>query len=186
MTFRPFEPVGDDYTRRDFHAVSTVTWNELAEAGFIDWTDPAWAWDYYDPEQKARLEQKMARRFALREISIVPPALWREQFLGKLNELMAVARHMYLVLEKAPNPLVAGDEYHKARNIWSDFPQTLLNGSSGDYASTGTDTEYETVRDRGLLEAMEALQTYKDPDTWILDHLDVMFSCLVSVEISGF
>lgn len=176
-----------DITVRDFHAVSTITLGELVDMGFVDWSDPVWSWDWYDEDQRDRMQKMIVERFWGREICIVPPILWRMQFIRKLNELMRKASLLYKLRESLEDrPTLDVDEYHKARDIYSDFPATLLNGSSGDYASTGTDREYETVRDRGALDAYMSMADFVDPDIYVLDGLEVMFSFLVSVDVDGF
>lgn len=185
---RPFEPVEPDYEQRRYFNAVTITYGELVDMGFIDWQAPDWQWASRDPEQKARVESLIAGRYWLREISVIPPDAWRRALIQKLNEAMRQAAPMYEALEKTPSILAAGDEYHKRRTVASDFPQTLLNGTEQDYASSGVDLEYETVTDAGGLDVIERLQAggYKDPDLWILDQLEVCFSKLVSVNINGF
>lgn len=186
--FHPYEPPVEDYSRTEYFNPITITYGELADNGIIDWSDPTrWSWDYYDIEQKNRVEKLISGRFWFREISIIPPEAWRIAFLEKLNEAMRVARLMYRILdENEDNIMVTGDEWHKRRTILSDFPATLLNGSGGDYASNGSDDEYETVHSGSFLDAMEKLTTYTDPDLFILDALEGCFSQLVSVNVNGF
>lgn len=178
-------PVDPDF--RDFHAAVTISWGELRDGGWIDWTDPAWTWTSYDAEQKERLQERMDRRFWYRELSILPPDAWRRYFLDTLEGAMRIARPMYEAIAKSNGILVESDEYHKARDIASDFPATLLNGSSQDYASSGVDREWETVRERSLTDALEdAAERYRDPDDYVLRRLEVCFSQLVSVSINGY
>lgn len=183
--FTPFEPYEPYKYNKYFNAI-TITWGELRDGGFIDWDEDRFSWDYFDEEQKARLEEMMDRRFWLREISIIPPEAWRISFIGKLNEAMRTASLMYQILKDRPNILTQLDEYHKSRSIGSDFPATLLNGSTGDYASDGRDYEYETVRDGDILTAMNLLQEFRHPDIYILDKLEGCFSNLVTVNLNGF
>lgn len=184
---RPYEPPAEPDRTFFFNPV-TITFGELYEGGVIDWNDAErWSWHYYDLDQKKRLEDMMTRRFWLREISIIPPEAWRLAFLQKLDEAMSTARLMYQVLEKhGQDVLVESDEWYKGREIWSDFPQTLLNGSSGDYASNGRDAENESVRTGSFIDAMERLRFYQDPDVYVLDQLESCFSKLVSVNINGY
>ena len=181
----PFEPEEPYETNEYFNAI-TITYGELADGGYINWTDPKWSWNYYDEDQKARIESMIARRFWMREISIIPPEPWRMAFIEKLDEAMRTVRPVYKLLEDNPDLLVEADEWHKRRAIGSDFPATLLNGSSQDYASTGSDLEYETVRQGSVLDALEKLRGYRDPDLYILDELEDCFSKLVTVNINGF
>lgn len=172
---------------RDFHAAVTISWGELRDGGVIDWSLPDWSWSYYDDEQKARLERRMDLRFWYREIGVLPPDAFRRAFLHRLEEAMRIARLMYDALKASSGILVGEDTFHKSRDVASDFPATLLNGSSQDYASNAVDREYETVRERGLAESVgELLDRYRDPDDYIIDRLEVCFSQLVSVSVDGF
>jgi hypothetical protein len=47
--------------------------------------------------------------------------------------------------ENSRNEKGKDDIYYKSRNIYSDFPQTLLAGHNQDYASSGNDSEYEKI-----------------------------------------
>ena len=183
--FRPYE-TREPYEHYKYFNAITITWGELRDGGFIDWDEDRFSWDWYDEDQKKRLESMMDGRFWLREISAIPPEAWRRQFIEKLNEAMRVARPMYKILEDRPNLLTVLDEYHKSRSIGSDFPQTLLNGSGGDYASDGRDYEYETVRDGDAIDALERLRSFRHPDVYVLDQLEGCFSSLVSVNVNGF
>lgn len=178
----------DPYQRREYYNAITITYGQLVDGGYIDWSRPEFSWDYYDEDQRDRIQKLIEGRFWLREISIIPPEAWRRALIQKLNEAMRQARPMYDAIKAAPDILAAGGEYHKRRSIASDFPATLLNGSTQDYASSGVDLEYETTRDAGLIDAITLLQAggYQDPDLWILDQLEAVFSQLVSVNINAF
>lgn len=187
MTLDRYEQRDPQHEWRDFHAVSTITLGELVEGGWVDWSDSAWAWNAYDEEQRSRIQNMIVARFWTREISMLPPRVWRMAFIERLNELMRVASLMYRLREKLDEDVSLDfDEWHKSRDVFSDFPATLLNGSSQDYASTGTDREYETERDMAPLEAARMLSEYRDPDIYVLDGLESMFSSLVSVSVDGF
>ena len=183
--FVPYDPP-EDYPFHEYHSAITITWGELRDAGVIDWDSPQYEWAFYDLDQKERLQKLMDGRFWFREISAIPPEVWRRQFIEKLNEAMLVAKLMYRVMDERPNLMTVVDEYHKSRSIGSDFPQTLLNGSGGDYASDGRDYEYETVRDGDLMTVMEALQQFRHPDLYVLDKLETCFTNLVSLNLNGF
>lgn len=188
MSFNDIDPYipTDPYPTNDYYNAVTITYGELKDGGYIDWDTPEFAWDWYSEEQRDRLQRLIDSRFWLREISIIPPAAWRISFIQKLNEAMTTARLMYETLDQSSGALVESDEYHKSRGIDSDFPATLLNGSSGDYASSGRDLEYETVRDGRLTTTMEELQFFRHPDIYILDQLESCFSSLVSVNINAY
>ena len=186
--FRPIREyeIEEPYPTNRYWSPHTITYGELADEGYIDWTRPEFAWDYYDEDQRDRLQKMIAARFWLREIAAVPPEAWRIRFIGVLNEAMTVAKLMYAALAESSNALVDSDEYHKSRAIDSDFPATLLNGSGGDYASNGRDLEYETIRQGRLTDTMADLQDFRHPDLYVLDKLEVCFSSLVSLNIDAY
>ena len=184
--FRPYIVNDDPYPYNMYWSPHTITYGELADGGYIDWTAPEFAWDWHSPEQRERVQKMIAGRFWLREISIVPPEAWRRRFIETLNEAMRTAKLMYEALDESSNPLVDSDEYHKSRAINSDFPATLLNGSGGDYASDGRDLEYETIRQGRITDALADLYGTVHPDIYILDKLESCFSSLVSVNINAY
>lgn len=162
---------------------ATITYAELEEAGFIDWDSPAWAVNWYDDATKTRLIGKIRARFANRNIGIIPPYQWRRELVRKLNEIAPKYNIMYKALESA-SILDMSDTYSKGRSIYSDFPQTQLKGASEDYASTGTDTESETVQRRPMWESLENIKTIQDIDAYILDELEFAFSGLMVVQVN--
>lgn len=161
---------------------STITYAELEEAGFIDWDADAWHVDWYDAATKTRLVGKIRARYSNRNIGVLPPYQWRRELVRKLNEIMPKYNMMYKALETA-SILDMSDTYSKGRNIYSDFPQTQLRGASEDYASTGTDTESETVQRRPMWESLENIKSIQDVDAYVLDELEFAFSALMVVQI---
>lgn len=179
----PFEPPNTDW--HEYNDVVTIQFGELVEAGWIDLSDKeTWKWPQYSDAQDATLREKIQNRFWNREIGILPPKLWRRQFVQKMQELMPRMIPLYRVLAESPQLLGADSEYYKSRNIFSDFPQTQLGGNS-DYASTGNDTEYERIRQLDTLDLERRLREYRDVDEIILDELEQLFSCLVSVSFDA-
>lgn len=179
----PFEP--PDMGWHEFNDVVSVQFGELVETGWIDLSDKeTWSWPQYSDAQDATLRGKISDRFWNREIGLLPPMLWRRQFLEKMRELMPRMIPLYRVLDESPQLLGASSEYYKSRNIFSDFPQTQLGGNS-DYASTGNDTEYERIRQLDILDLERRLREYRDVDEIILEELEQLFSCLVSVSFDA-
>ena len=163
---------------------SSVQIGELSEVGWFDLSDKTiWHWPAYTQEQDNILREKITNHFWNRSLGILPPGLWRRQFIEKMNEIMPKYILMYKALDEAGNIPGHESEWYKSRNIFSDFPQTQLSGNS-DYASTGNDTEYERVRQADILETMERLKDYQNVDELILRELEQMFSCLASVSIN--
>ena len=167
----------------EWHSVSTIKLSQLKEWGFWNPEEPEWEWDYYNREQYERLCSKFFARYADREIGILPPGEWRRSYIRKLNEIMPKYKLLYEAAEDM-NILQTGREYHKSREIGSDFPQTQLAGRQ-DYASTGKDLEYETIHEGNPVEQIaDAADRYRDIDVMILDELEVLFSALVSVSLN--
>lgn len=171
--------------RSDWHSVVTISLGELVEGGFVDWDDPSWAWDSYSPEQAARFQEKFVARYYWREIGIIPPGRWKQQFIRKLNELMPKYKVLYKLIDDGLNILQDSDTWHKGRRIGSDFPQTLLAGDQ-DYASDGTDEEYETVVNGDVMDKLSQFESYNDVDVMLLDDLEVLFTCLFTVNVNGY
>ena len=95
----------------------------------------------------------------------------------------------YMVWYKAINdaiPFGSESEYYKSRNVFSDFPQTSLQGNSQDYASTGNDVEYERIKQLDPLELINRLDNYNDVDLAIINEIEPLFSCLLTVNINGY
>lgn len=182
----PFDFTAQD-APHDFHAASTITFGELVDCGFVDWDSPAWRWDAYDDEQRERLQTKIEARFEYREIGVVPWARWRRQFIRKLNEIMPKYKKLYDKLKDGFDPFVAGDEYGKNRHVFSDFPATLLQGKTEDYASNATDEEFERINQADAFDRyVDFADRYNDVDVLILDELEILFSDLITVDFNGF
>lgn len=168
----------------EYHDSDSVQLGELVEVGWFDLSDKTyWNWPMFSEEQDNRLREKIVNRFWNRGIGVLPPGLWRRQFLELMAEIMPKYILMYQVLDEDGNIAGHSGEWYKSRNIFSDYPQTQLSGNS-DYASTGNDTEYERIRRADILETMDRLRDYRDVDQMILEELEQMFSCLVSVSIN--
>ena len=183
--FPPFDP-DIDPPFRDFHSVVTIQLCELAEAGFFDLTREDWDFGpKYSPEQHTQLCRKITDHYWFREIALIPPGIWKREFLRKLNEIMPKYMPLYKALDEGMQ-LGMESEYYKSRNIFSDFPQTSLAGNNQDYASTGNDLEYEKIRQLDPLELAERLERYNDVDLAIINELESMFSCLLTVNVNGF
>ena len=76
-------------------------------------------------------------------------------------------------------------EWYKSRNIFSDFPQTALQGQNQDYASSGNDTEFERIRTADPLDVAERIRNYDDVDASIIKEIEPLFSCMFTVNING-
>lgn len=168
----------------EFHSPLTISLGELAEGGWFDLSSPEWDFPKYSDEQHKRLCDKILNHYYDRDIGILPPLAWKRRFLGKLNEIMPKYIPMYRKLDTSPEMLNATDEYYKSRNVFSDFPQTQLSGNQ-DYATTGTDHQYERVHDGTIIDLAERLRQYDDVDLMIVNELEPLFSCLFTVNINA-
>lgn len=155
----------------------TITLGEWYEQGFYNPADESWHWDAYSDEQYERLCKKFINRFYFREVGLLPAFRWKMAYLRKLNEIMPKYKELYKRVESGINPLQIEDSYEKSRDIFSDFPQTLLAGNA-DYASTGSDREFERVTEGDVVNKLiDYAERYNDVDVLILNELD---SCLFS------
>lgn len=162
----------------------TVTLGEWHEMGFYDPEDrETWGFDAYSDEQYTRFCKKFLDRYYFREVGILPAYRWRLAYLRKLNEVMPKYKPMYGRVAEGIDPLQVEDVRHKGRDIFSDFPATLLTGNA-DYASTGTDREDETVREGSIAQASaDYVSMYNDVDVMVLDECECLFSSLVNVTL---
>lgn len=170
----------------DFHSVVTIQLCELIDAGFCDETLTGWEWPKYSDEQDSRLRKKIVDHYLYREISLVPPGLWKHEFIRKMNEIMPKYVPLYKLLNEQPELFGGSSDYYKARNVYSDFPQTQLSGSNGDYASSGNDMESQRIRQADVLDIAKRLDSYNDVDLMIIEDMQTMFSSLMTVSINAF
>jgi hypothetical protein len=164
----------------------TITLGELMECGVVDFSAPEWDFDKYDQEQHERLVAKITDRFYFREIGILPVGRWKREFLRNLNEIMPKYKPLYKALADGANILTDEDEWSKSRDIYSEFPATML-GDNQDYASNGRDRQSERQRIGSFAEAAERIASrYNDVDVLILNEIDSMFSSLLTVSMNGY
>lgn len=164
-----------------FYGVTSINLGELIEHG-LDLYELEW--DYYNEEQYNRLTEKIIERFYYRDIGIIPVARWIRAYKRKLNEIMPKYKELYKMRESDPNIFSNEDRYGKSRDIFSEFPATML-GDNQDYASTGNDKEYEEVVQGDYLKKYEKYATmYEDIDVLILNEMESLFSCLMTVNIN--
>lgn len=167
----------------EFRDVVTLALGELYEDGWFDLSDSSWDFPKYSDEQHERLCGKILDHYYMRCIGVLPLGQWKREFLRKLNEIMPKYIVLYKYIDENPDSWNSTDEYYKGRNITSDFPQTRLAGNQ-DYASTGLDTEYERLKAGSILELAELLKSYDDVDLQIVNELECLFSCLMTVNMN--
>ena len=179
-----FKPDWDSVIEPEFHDVATLSLGELYKDGWFDLTDPSWDFPKYNDEQHARLCRKILNHYYSRNIGVLPLACWKREFLRKLDEIMPKYIALYAKLDERGGDLNSTDEYYKGRVVSSDYPQTQLAGNE-DYASAGQDRQYERVHDGTVLDMSERLRGYDDVDLQIINDLDPLFSCLLTVNINN-
>lgn len=175
----------DTTNPEEYHDVTTITLRELMEGEVI--TDELFSSDliaWHSDEVRDRVWAKFVIRFEFREIGILPILKWKHRIVGRLAECMPKYNPLYEAIDRGQSYMVDGDEWHKGRDVHSEFPQTALGGSDVDYASHGTDTEYETIHYRDALEYAGTIARYNDVDALILNELEPLFMCLMSQNIN--
>ena len=177
-------PDYDSVIESEFHNVVTFSLGELWKDGWFNLEDETWDFPKYNDEQHKRLCGKILDHYYMRNIGVLPLAAWKREFLRKLNEIMPKYIILYKKLDTSPESFNASDEYYKSRNILSDFPQTRL-ADNQDYASSGSDAQYERMREGSILDLYEKLQGYDDVDMLIIDELESLFSCLFTVNLNA-
>lgn len=176
----------------DFHAVFTVQLGELIYNKVIDLSDGSWtkaptggSIQWYNDEQMKRFWDKFQNYYYWREIGELPIKRWKWDILSKLQALMPQYCKLYAVIDEI-DPLQVSDKYGKSRTIMSDFPQTQL-GDNQDYASTGSDREFESMAQGSFEDTVDYLANrYKDIDLRLLQEFDSNFYCMLSSNMNGY
>lgn len=177
-------PDYDSVIESEFHNVVTFSLGELWKDGWFNLSEDSWDFPKYNDEQHARLCNKILDHYYMRNVGVLPLAAWKREFLRKMNEIMPKYIILYKKLDTAPDSFNASDEYYKSRNILSDFPQTRL-ADNQDYASSGSDAQYERMREGSILDLSEKLQDYDDVDLQIIDEIECLFSCLFTINMNA-
>lgn len=182
------EPLTPDDISLDsrFHAVYTISLNELIENGIFDWSKPYLQWSGLEESDKERIQKAFSSRFLWREVSCTPLKKWFSNLVHKLTyELAPKYAILYKELEEVP--LFSNmSEYEKTREVGSTYPETLLSNTSQAYASEGRDFEREKYVNGDIFEKMAMVKDLQTLDTMFLDELEVMFVDLYTATIGGF
>lgn len=173
-----------------FNAALTITLDELIAKEVFNWNRPALAgcFDDLGEDVATRLKAMFIERYLYREICMVPPGRWMQRLGYEIRyELVPKFKPLYDALENGDySPLNDENEYYKARNIDSDFPETLL-AQNQVYASFGTDREYQRIKTKNGIEAAVEYETaYRNVDTMFIDALGGMFTDLWTLNYNGF
>lgn len=183
---QPIEKFETPYNWQEWHSVVSIKFGQLVESGFFKWRDKSWTWDYYNEAQYERMCNKIIARFYDREIAITPPGQWKREYLRIMNEIMPKYKALYKALEDGLSPMYDSDKWGKKRDVFSDFPATMLSGDNQDYASNSNENEYEDIGIGNFIETADALaNVYNDVDVYILNDLEQLFSCLMTVNLNA-
>lgn len=172
-----------------FKSIESITLGELMENGIFTWDKIDWESAAYSQAQYYRICHAFEDRFYFRDIGITPVAAWFKMLRYELvYKLMPKYKPLYAQLESGDfDPLQNGGEYAKERKVESDFPETLLNGSTQDYLSSGYDYERESI---GRGNFADDFANYLDKaislDDAILTEIDKsLFSSLYTTNVNG-
>lgn len=172
----------------EWHPLYTVTLGSLIEDGLFSWdrTELDWSSAAYDAKQYTRVCGYFNARFYYEEISVLPIKRWFNELHRRLvYDLMPKYKPLYETVAQGVNPFQDSDEWHKRRQITSDYPETLLSANA-DYASDGTDLEYETIKNGNIAEhAAQFAELYRGVDTMLLDELEVLFIQVYTSNVNG-
>lgn len=166
-----------------YYAQFSITLNELIDAELVD--PQTWIFDWPE-ERQTRILTKFVARYAYREIGILPPNRWEHETKRKMVEVMAKYEPVYQALESGQSIVDTDGYIERHKEIYSDFPQSMLDGRNTDYAHDGRSYQTERVGKGSLLNQLATMDetAYKDIDSKFLDELDTCFSCLLSVGIN--
>lgn len=165
----------------DWHDAFSVTLGELMEQGFDPYGDTLWTTaKWYSDDVRSSWESIFALHYKHYEIGVMPPRVWRDHLTARVLETAPKWWPWYRWLDNGGDWTVAEDVWEKNRNLFSDFPQTLLKPEEEDYAANANDYQGERMR-RGNM--VELLRQWRDMDditrAWILD-MKGLFSWLTT------
>lgn len=182
------EDIETETGKPEWHALYTVVLGALIEDGIFSWEKPELDWSSaaYDAKQYARVCAYFIERFKYEEISVLPVKKWFNELHRRLAyELMPKYKPLYDAAAQGVNPFQDSDEWHKRRQITSDYPETLLSANA-DYASDGVDLEYETIKNGNIAEHVSQFaELYRGIDTLLLDELEVLFIQVYTANVNG-
>ena len=160
-------------------AANTITLGELITAGLIDFTLPLYDFQSYNDEQRDRIYQKVTDRYWLLELAITPVGAWAHVLRAELNKRAPKANLMYKILDSSEGFTKGGAEHKLNRLVFSDFPQTMLSNSQ-DYATNANDFEEQIDSAATPEEMMRALDSYFNPDEYLVNGVRACFSTLLN------
>ena len=166
-----------------YFASYSITLNELMDAELVN--PQTWEFEWPD-ERKERILTKFVMRFAYREIGVLPPNRWEHETKRKMVEVMAKYEPIYQAIESGQSIVDTDGYIERHKEVFSEFPQSMLDGRNADYANAGKSYQTERVGKGSLLDQLATMEetNYKDVDSKFLDELDTCFSCLLTVSMN--
>lgn len=184
--------LGNDETLTRFLETSATygkesfTFGELIEAGFDYWMYQYES--YMLPEStmerlRSRLNEKIAKRYAWRELSITPIKRWTDLFTSHLEDQINQYAPVYIEIEKGLNILDDGLREYVKTEVDSNYPQARIRNSKQeqrDYASESTEVQEREVKPLGQIKGITQYSSYyNEPDKMILDSLYGFFTTII-------
>ncbi len=167
-----------------FHEVNTITYGELIEREFVDWSSDDWKWNSFNDEQYKRVCKKFDEHYYWREIGILPLARFRQTVKRIFNEQMPKYLPFYQAFSDGNTLLQAQEEYGKNRQIYSDFPATQIKPDTQDYATNSTDFQRDIITNGDIMEKMKELKDFNDIDLALIEELEICFSSLLTENVN--
>lgn len=170
----------------DYHATFSIQLCELMDANVIDFTKAPFNLHRYSDEQFERVINLLKEHYYYRELNVLPVRRWMREFNRRWNEVAPKYDYLYKALEDGASPLNILDEFDKGRDVFSEFPQTMLSDNE-DYASHGTDYEHEKVTVGDFTDAsVKVRDRWDTPDKMLIDEMEPLFVHLVTANYNGY
>lgn len=174
-------------TEERWNAVATVTLGEVMQYGGFAWrTDSFFAVPELTNADRERVFSKIEAHYLYRELAFRTYNRWAHEFMRTVHEIAPKYAKIYELLANDYDPLTIGGRYGKSRDIYSDFPQTLLSGNS-DYASTGNDREFEEYTTGDMISTVENYyRKWQDADLAFVNELEKLFSPFFAANVNAY
>lgn len=182
-------------TKSEYHNVLTLTLNELLECQALtcDGTgtlDLSLGWEHYNDTQGERLVTLICNEYGMREIGITPVRLWYQQYCSKMQLTAQYANLLYPLLESDIDYSLIEHVKARGRTVGSEFPQTMLNTTNGDYASNGNQYTDEKIRSGNPLDALtkmsDIIQGVGAVDALFINAIDCLFTHTFAPIVNGY
>lgn len=172
----------------DYHAVMSIQLIELINDGLLDFKKDKELAITTAPSNaiKGKFIDAFIDHYSYREIGVLPLKRWKLAYKRKANELMRKYGALIEQFEQGATMMQEADVYGKSREVYSDFPQAQLSNVNRDYATNGTDKEFEEVTNGSMINKLKELDGVNEPLTAMVEECETLFSQLFTVNINGF